>query len=72
MSGAFGILVTLLLCIPINIIIKSVAGIANVAVLNPIAGLILVLISMSLTFIAGLIPANIAAKKDPVEALRTE
>jgi len=71
-SGALGIIVTLLLCIPINILIKSLAGISNVAVLNPIAGLILVLISMTLTFIAGLIPAKIASKKDPVEALRTE
>lgn len=71
-AGAIGIIVTLLLCIPINIIIKSFAGISNVAVLNPIAGLILVLISMGLTFIAGLIPAKIASKKDPVECLRTE
>lgn len=71
-SGAIGIIVTLLLCIPINILIKSLAGISNVAVLNPIAGTILVLISMTLTFIAGLIPANLASKKDPVEALRSE
>ena len=71
-SGMFGIIVTLLLCIPINILIKSLAGIANVAVLNPIPATILVLISMTLTFIAGLIPARIASKKDPVEALRTE
>ncbi|MBE7076954.1 MAG: ATP-binding cassette domain-containing protein [Clostridiales bacterium] len=71
-SGALGIIVTLLLCIPINIIIKSLAGISGVASLNPIAGLILVLISMTLTFIAGLIPARIASKKDPVDALRTE
>ena len=71
-SGALGIIVTLLLCIPINAIISSLAGISGVAVLHPLAGTILVLISMSLTFIAGLIPAHIASKKDPVEALRSE
>lgn len=71
-AGAIGIIVTLLLLIPANIIIESFTGIAGIAVLPWIAGAVLVLISMLLTFIAGLIPAKIAAKKDPVVALRTE
>lgn len=71
-AGLMGILVTLLLCIPANAIIENLAGIKNVAVLPPVAGAILVGISMLLTFIAGLIPSRIAARKDPVEALRSE
>ncbi|MBQ9767187.1 MAG: ABC transporter ATP-binding protein/permease [Lachnospiraceae bacterium] len=72
-SGAIGILVTLGLIVIINIILHSVTGIANLnAVLPPVAGVILVLISMLLTFIAGLFPAKVAAKKDPVIALRSE
>lgn len=71
-SGAMGIIVTMLLIIPINAIIKNLSGIANVAGLPWLAALILVLISMALTFIAGLIPAKMAAKKDPVVALRSE
>ncbi len=71
-SGAMGIIVTLILIIPINAIIKNLSGISNVAGLPWMAALILVLISMALTFIAGLIPAKMAAKKDPVVALRSE
>lgn len=71
-SGAMGIIVTMLLVIPINAIIKNLSGISNVAGLPWLAALILVLISMALTFIAGLIPAKMAAKKDPVVALRSE
>ncbi len=71
-SGAMGIVVTLLLIIPINAVIKNLSGISNVAGLPWMAALILVLISMALTFIAGLIPAKMAAKKDPVVALRSE
>lgn len=71
-SGAMGIIVTMLLIIPINAIIKNLSGISNVAGLPWLAALILVLISMALTFIAGLIPAKMAAKKDPVVALRSE
>ena len=72
-SGAIGILVTLGLIVIINIILHSVTGIANLnAILPPVAGVILVLISMLLTFIAGLFPAKVAAKKDPVIALRSE
>lgn len=71
-AGALGILVTLLLCIPINIIFKAFTGISTIASLPTGGGIILVLISMLLTFIAGLIPAQVASKKDPVVALRTE
>ena len=71
-AGALGIIVTLLLLIPINAIIKLLTDISNLAHL-PVAGaLILIAISMLLTFVAGLFPSKIAAKKDPVTALRTE
>lgn len=71
-SGAMGIIITLLLCIPANIIIKNVTDISNLAKL-PVAGaVILIVISVLLTTIAGLMPASMAAKKDPVIALRTE
>ena len=71
-AGAIGIGVTLLLCIPANVIIKSLTDISNLARLPAVGGVILVLISMALTVIAGLIPSHLAAKKDPVEALRNE
>ena len=71
-AGMMGILITLLLCIPINIIFKAFTGIGSLAALPVAGGIILVLISMLLTFIAGLIPAHVASKKDPVIALRTE
>ena len=71
-SGAIGIGVTLLLNIPINIIIKALTDVAGISVLPLGGAIILVLISMFLTTIAGLIPARVASKKDPVEALRTE
>ncbi len=72
-AGAIGIGVTLLLIIPINAIVHHLTGIPNLsAILPPAAGAILVVISMVLTFIAGLVPSGIAARKDPVEALRTE
>jgi putative ABC transport system permease protein len=71
-SGLLGIGITMLICIPANIIIKNVVGVSNIASLPIIGGGILVLISVLLTMIAGLIPAKLAAKKDPVEALRTE
>ena len=70
-SGSLGIIVTLLLNIIINIILKHIVGI-KVASLPLLGALILVIISVSLTLIAGLIPSRIASKKDPVEALRTE
>ena len=71
-AGLLGILVTLILLIPINIIIKALTSIGGLAELPIMAALLLVAISMLLTFIAGLIPSKIAAKKDPVTALRTE
>jgi putative ABC transport system permease protein len=71
-AGLLGIVITFLLLIPINIIIKHFTDIGGLAVLPYIAGGILILISMLLTFIAGLFPSRIAAKKDPVVALRTE
>ena len=72
-SGVIGIGVTLLLILPINAIVHRLTGIQTLnAILPPLGAVILVVISMVLTFIAGLIPSGIAARKDPVEALRTE
>ncbi|MBE6733419.1 MAG: ABC transporter ATP-binding protein/permease [Ruminococcaceae bacterium] len=71
-AGAIGILVTILLLIPINAIIAAITSIEGLALLPTAGAIILVVISMCLTFIAGLIPSKIAAKKDPVTALRTE
>ena len=71
-AGLIGIGITLLLNIPINLIIESAADIKSVSQLPLEGGISLVVISMILTFIAGLVPARIAAKKDPVIALRTE
>jgi len=71
-AGALGILVTLLLVAIANMILLHVTGIPGLAVLPARAALILVAISMVLTLIAGLIPSRIAARKDPVVALRTE
>ncbi|NBL00028.1 MAG: FtsX-like permease family protein, partial [Erysipelotrichia bacterium] len=71
-SGTIGILVAQLLTIPANIIIEDLSGLANVAKLNPLHAIILVIISVSLTLIGGLIPAKMASRKDPVIALRTE
>ena len=71
-AGVIGILVTLLLTVIANLILGNLTGIPDIASLPPLAGLILVAISMFLTLIAGLIPSGIAARKDPVVALRTE
>ena len=71
-SGILGILVTVLLNIPISAIVKHLSDVPNVASLPAVAAIILVCISMFLTFIAGLIPSRVASKKDPVEALRSE
>lgn len=71
-AGLMGIGITLLLNIPINIVIKNITDVSNLSILPPVGGIVLVLISMLLTVIAGLIPAKFASKKDPVEALRTE
>ncbi len=72
-AGAFGVLLTYLLCLPINAILRYFTHISTLrAFLPPVAALILVAISMLLTVFSGLIPARSAAKKDPVVALRTE
>ena len=71
-AGVLGIGITILLTIPINSIIYSLTGVTVKAMVPPVAGVILVAISMFLTIIAGLIPAKMASKKDPVEALRVE
>lgn len=71
-SGALGIIVTLLLNIPINMIIEYLTDVKNLCSLPPVGGTALVAISMALTLIAGLIPSGVAAKKDPVAALRSE
>ncbi len=71
-SGLIGIGITLLLNIPINIVIQHITEVPNLTYLPFMGGLILVIISMLLTMFAGLIPSSFAAKKDPVEALRTE
>ena len=72
-AGLIGILVTILLNIPINIIVHDLTGIMSLNSVLPAAGAaFLVLVSVVLTFIAGLIPSGLAAKKDPVIALRTE
>lgn len=72
-AGVIGIGLTLLLIIPINAIVQHLTGISSLGASLPVtAGAILVGISMLLTFIAGLIPSSLAAKKDPVVALRSE
>ena len=72
-AGVIGVIITYILSIPINIIINWKAGmVLNLCALNPLVALAMVALSMFLTFIAGLIPSRIAAKKDPVIALRTD
>jgi len=72
-SGLLGVIVTYLLCIPVNLILHAATGIESLsAILPPTAAVILVLISVLLTLISGIIPSRSAAKKDPVVALRTE
>ena len=71
-SGIFGVCVTLLLSIPINIILKHFIGLTSIAKLDPFDAISVIIISFTLTLISGLIPSKIAAKKDPVTALRTE
>ena len=71
-AGAIGILITLLLLIPINAVIAAVTDISGLAVLPFAGGAALVIISMLLTLISGLFPSRVAAKKDPVTALRSE
>ena len=74
LSGLIGVVVAWLLTIPINLIISAVAGgaISSIAILTPLTALIMVLISVGLTMLAGLIPSRMASKKDPITCLRTE
>ena len=72
-SGLLGVVVTYLLCIPVNMIIHHLTGIEQLNAILPVpAAIILVIISVCLTLISGIIPSRSAAKKDPVVALRTE
>ena len=71
-SGLLGIGIANLLIIPINVLLKNLTNLSNVAVLNPIHAIILISISVILTLIGGTIPAHIASKQDPVTSLRTE
>ena len=71
-SGVLGIAITLLATIPINTVVSKMTNVENVAQLPWEAALILIGISIVLTMLAGLIPSRIAAKKDPVESLRSE
>ena len=72
-AGAIGILFTILVCIPITLILRSATGVVGItAALPAVGGVALIVISMVLTFVAGLFPAKLAARKDPVIALRTE
>lgn len=71
-SGIMGVAITMLLTIPINSIIYTATGVIVHTTLEPLHMIVLVVISLVLTIIAGLIPAKMASKKDPVEALRTE
>ena len=71
-SGLLGIAIALLLTIPVNIVLYNLTEISGVARLNPIHAIVLIIVSLTLTIIGGLLPAVIASKKDPVEALRTE
>ena len=72
-SGLLGVVVTYILCIPINIILHTLTGITHLSAVLPIGfAAILVAISVLLTLISGIIPSRSAAKKDPVVALRTE
>ena len=72
-AGLIGVIVTYILSIPINLIITHLeSSITGICALNPLHGILMILLSIALTSIAGLVPARIAAKRDPVVALRTE
>lgn len=71
-SGVLGLVIASLLTFPINSLIKSLADLPNVASLNPVHAIILLLISVTLTVLSGFIPSHMASKKDPVIALRIE
>ena len=71
-AGFLGVGISLLLCIPINAIVYSLFTVNNIASLPLVGAIILIVISVLLTVVAGIIPARMASKKDPVEALRNE
>lgn len=71
-SGILGIIIARLLIFPINIIIENLSNLPNVAKLNPVHAIIMIIISILVTLIGGFIPSKMASRKDPVEALRTE
>lgn len=72
LAGVIGVIVTYILSIPIDLIIYNLVEIGNLCILSPWHALIMIVVSFALTMIAGLVPSSVAAKKDPVEALRTE
>lgn len=72
MAGVIGVIVTYILSIPINLIIYNLVEIGTLCMLSPWHALLMIVVSFALTLIAGLVPSSVAAKKDPVEALRTE
>ena len=71
-SGVMGIVVTLILCLPINSIVNNLFGVSTIAKLPLTGAIILIIISILLTVIAGLVPARMASRRDPVTALRSE
>ena len=71
-AGALGVVLAYLLALPINAVVGNLTGLTGIAALNPLLALLLVAGSMALTLVAGLFPSRTAARKDPVEALRTE
>ncbi len=72
LSGLLGIAIAYLLTIPINLILYNLTGLSGVSALNPLHAILLIIISISLTLLGGTIPARMAAKMDPVQALRSE
>ncbi len=72
LAGVIGVIVTYILSIPINLIIYNLVEIGTLCMLSPWHALIMIVVSFVLTLVAGLVPSSVAAKKDPVEALRTE
>ena len=72
LEGVIGVIVTYILSIPINLIIYNLVEISTLCMLSPWHALIMIVVSFVLTLVAGLVPSSVAAKKDPVEALRTE
>lgn len=72
LAGVIGVIVTYILSIPINLLIYNLVEIGTLCKLSPWHALIMIVVSFVLTLVAGLVPSSVAAKKDPVEALRTE